>query len=268
MIKNLGGWHRLYIFLAALYFILVAVICIDSYPKNMNEVSPNKILELMDNENRKYIVKATNYEPYNPEQLTIATPYGHFITFATDKDAPPPLLTKIEIFRKKYPQYNDLSDEDLANKLYSKFYSDMPRAYFERIIGVMPEMDRIKRNVAKMASMNAPEEDIDDYIASEGVTVDQVRNHRMGFGSRVSADYDSSLEQKEEGPWTKYQKASPGENSALKEIVREYIANMPIAMSAQRMEVVRNGFLAWLIPLAFLYAFARGINWVYRGFKR
>lgn len=41
----------------------------------------------------------------------------------------------------------------------------------------MAEQDlaRIKRNVAKMAEMGAPEEDIDGYIASEGTTVDAVR---------------------------------------------------------------------------------------------
>lgn len=44
----------------------------------------------------------------------------------------------------------------------------------------MADLDRIKRNVAKMAEMNAPETDIDGYIASEGVTLDQVRNHKIG----------------------------------------------------------------------------------------
>lgn len=42
----------------------------------------------------------------------------------------------------------------------------------------MADLARIKRNVAKMASMNAPETDIDNYIASEGVTVDDVRNFK------------------------------------------------------------------------------------------
>lgn len=43
----------------------------------------------------------------------------------------------------------------------------------------MADLDRIKRNVAKMAQMNAPESDIDGYIASEGVTLEQVRNHKF-----------------------------------------------------------------------------------------
>jgi len=43
----------------------------------------------------------------------------------------------------------------------------------------MADLARIKRNVAKMASMNAPEADIDGYISSEGVTVEQVRNFKQ-----------------------------------------------------------------------------------------
>lgn len=43
----------------------------------------------------------------------------------------------------------------------------------------MTDLSRIKENVAKMAGMNAPEEDIDGYIESEGVTVDDVKNHQL-----------------------------------------------------------------------------------------
>lgn len=42
----------------------------------------------------------------------------------------------------------------------------------------MADLARIKRNVAKMASQDAPIEDIDGYIASEGVTIDDVRNFK------------------------------------------------------------------------------------------
>lgn len=42
----------------------------------------------------------------------------------------------------------------------------------------MADLARIKRNVAKMASQNAPIEDIDGYIASEGVSLDDVRNFK------------------------------------------------------------------------------------------
>jgi hypothetical protein len=44
----------------------------------------------------------------------------------------------------------------------------------------MADLDRIKRNVAKMAEQGAPESDIDGYIAAEGVTLDQIRAHKPG----------------------------------------------------------------------------------------
>lgn len=44
----------------------------------------------------------------------------------------------------------------------------------------MADLDRVKRNISRMISMNAPESDIDSYISSEGVTLEQVRAHKMG----------------------------------------------------------------------------------------
>lgn len=43
----------------------------------------------------------------------------------------------------------------------------------------MADLAKIKRNVAKMVSMNAPESDIDSYISSQGVSVSDVRNYRQ-----------------------------------------------------------------------------------------
>lgn len=42
----------------------------------------------------------------------------------------------------------------------------------------MADLARIKRNVAKMVGMGAPEADIDAYIGQEGVTIDQVRAYK------------------------------------------------------------------------------------------
>lgn len=41
---------------------------------------------------------------------------------------------------------------------------------------MLENMSRIKQNVQRMAEMGAPEEDIDGYIASENVSIDDVRN--------------------------------------------------------------------------------------------
>jgi hypothetical protein len=42
----------------------------------------------------------------------------------------------IQQIRQKYPQYNDLSDAQLAEALRRKFYSDMPKEEFEKRIGL------------------------------------------------------------------------------------------------------------------------------------
>ncbi len=51
----------------------------------------------------------------------------------------------------------------------------------------MADLARIKSNVAKMASQNAPEADIDGYIASEGVSLDEVRAFKPGAPATTSA---------------------------------------------------------------------------------
>ena len=44
-------------------------------------------------------------------------------------------MATIQEIRKKYPEYNDMSDEQLANSMHSKFYSDMPKEKFYNSIG-------------------------------------------------------------------------------------------------------------------------------------
>ncbi|PSH66700.1 hypothetical protein CU102_17990 [Phyllobacterium brassicacearum] len=45
-------------------------------------------------------------------------------------------MASIADIRAKYPQYNDLSDEQLANAVHRKFYSDIPVAEFNSKIGL------------------------------------------------------------------------------------------------------------------------------------
>jgi hypothetical protein len=42
----------------------------------------------------------------------------------------------IQELRKQYPQYNDLSDQDLATGFHKKFYSDLPFEDFAGRIGL------------------------------------------------------------------------------------------------------------------------------------
>lgn len=45
-------------------------------------------------------------------------------------------VPKIAEFRKKYPEYADMSDTELADALYRKFYSDMSRQEYDLAVGV------------------------------------------------------------------------------------------------------------------------------------
>ena len=46
------------------------------------------------------------------------------------------MTTPLEKFRQKYPMYNDMSDAELSDKLYNKYYSDMSRADFDKKMGI------------------------------------------------------------------------------------------------------------------------------------
>lgn len=60
----------------------------------------------------------------------------------------------ISEIRKKYPDYSDLSDQELADKLHSKFYSDVPKNEFYSKIGVnnvsQEPINSILENVASL----------------------------------------------------------------------------------------------------------------------
>lgn len=71
----------------------------------------------------------------------------------------------------------------------------------------MADLARIKRNVAKMASQDAPIEDIDGYIASEGVSIDDVRNFRAAPAEPAAAKEDRP----NPGGWTPHAEADLAE---------------------------------------------------------
>lgn len=51
-------------------------------------------------------------------------------------------MASLQEFRAKYPQYDDMSDQDLSDALYQKHYSDMPRAEFDSALGIQGTNDR------------------------------------------------------------------------------------------------------------------------------
>lgn len=52
-------------------------------------------------------------------------------------------MATIAEIRSKYPQYQDMSDQQLGDALYAKYYSDMPRADFDAKVGLAPAQQRI-----------------------------------------------------------------------------------------------------------------------------
>lgn len=50
-------------------------------------------------------------------------------------------MATIAEIRAQYPQYNDLSDKELADSLHSKFYSDIPKEEVYSKLGLKPERD-------------------------------------------------------------------------------------------------------------------------------
>ena len=45
-------------------------------------------------------------------------------------------MTTLAQIRREHPQYSDLSDRQLADRLYERHYSDMPRAEFDLKVGL------------------------------------------------------------------------------------------------------------------------------------
>lgn len=83
-------------------------------------------------------------------------------------------MTIAEI-RQKYPQYSDLSDDDLAGRLHERFYSDMPRDEFNRRIGL---------GAAEPAAMGAAEPAPEATEADPGMGVGEDMLRSFGAGVR------------------------------------------------------------------------------------
>lgn len=89
----------------------------------------------------------------------------------------------IQEVRKKFPQYEDLSDQKLADALHSKFYKDMPRDEFDRKIGLNKQ--------SKVAGA------VDAF--TQGTT--------LGFGDNLTAIEAGLLGRTPDGKWFDYSKS-------------------------------------------------------------
>lgn len=84
----------------------------------------------------------------------------------------------IQDIRQKYPQYNDVSDQELADKLYKKHYSDMPKEAFYQKIGYSnkeAESSELKNKINQFKK-----EQLEDIHRTP---FDKVRDIAVGFGN-------------------------------------------------------------------------------------
>lgn len=70
-------------------------------------------------------------------------------------------MPTIAEIRQKYPQYQDMSDNDLASALHKKFYSDMPVEQFNSKIGLAPQESQqsqaLRSDLSAMTQNASPE---------------------------------------------------------------------------------------------------------------
>ena len=93
------------------------------------------------------------------------------------------MATLAEI-REQYPAYAGLSDEELADGLYRRFYSDMDRAEFDGILGLVPANEPVR------LPGQSPEQQA--TFAASQLQVDQRQSLRDSLFPPPSADADPS----------------------------------------------------------------------------
>lgn len=105
-------------------------------------------------------------------------------------------MASIAEIRAKYPQYEDMSDQELADALYSKFYADMDRAEFNKQVGLAdPYKERARIEAEKARDSNPLRGTVLDkgILGSSGQ--DFVANAVSGipFGDEVAAGLSTPI---------------------------------------------------------------------------
>jgi hypothetical protein len=101
-------------------------------------------------------------------------------------------MASLAEIRQKYPQYSDMSDQALADALYSKSYSDMPRADFDASIGMVPT----PATFAKVA-----QDDVENLTDFEGLVRSLPRSRTQGpLALTAEAFKAGGVEVGEKGP--------------------------------------------------------------------
>jgi len=85
-------------------------------------------------------------------------------------------------FRRKYPQYNDLNDAELANALHAKYYADMPKdTVFRQLKVQIPKPEQPKQEQPLKEVKPAG---IFDYFTDREAAIKQDREYRSYIQER------------------------------------------------------------------------------------
>lgn len=71
-------------------------------------------------------------------------------------------------FRAKHPEYNDMPDDKLADSLYRKFYSDMPRDQFNQKMGAQQQVQQTKPPVSTLDQLKDVVGSFDSALVKSG----------------------------------------------------------------------------------------------------
>src|SRR5215813_2784853 len=127
---RLSGWQRLWVLLSVLYFITVLVVVSVAWPSIDGTPHRDDFIARMPAEARTHVVASyanrQSAREHGRDYVRHVMPNGAVLVI---RGKPDPRLVA---FRKKYPEYDDLSDADLTEKLRAKFaeYADLPPSGF------------------------------------------------------------------------------------------------------------------------------------------
>src|SRR3990167_4764252 len=109
----------------------------------------------------------------------------------------------IQEFRKKYPEYDDISDDKLAKSFHKKYYSDLPYDEFSKKIG-LPEKSFIEK-VADNPAITGFATGVENV--THGILQPLLESGYLGQGmsdasKRIASDRMADFARaKEESPW-------------------------------------------------------------------
>ncbi|MEM6934028.1 MAG: hypothetical protein AAF526_10630, partial [Pseudomonadota bacterium] len=104
-------------------------------------------------------------------------------------------------FRQRYPQYDDMSDAQLADAMYRKHYSDMDRSAFDRRLGLAGPSAGVR---ADRTGSTRPDGAAGGQSTASGVIDSFTDGAAFGFGDSLTALESAVLGRTPDGDWLDY----------------------------------------------------------------